>query len=241
MNAPDFTLGSPKRSLAPRRQVGRGKSLPSGRAATGALLIVLSGVGLAAAAQKATAEPTTRYAIATRDIDPGELLTSGDIRMVTMKLATPVARRSFASEIPLVGAVTVSPISSGELMQSSAVQRGGPSLREMSFPIDASRALNGSIDSGDRIDIVATSEGAGGKSTVTVLSNMQVISVLGTGLDGESAATIVIKVAIEHPADQVTLAQAANTAQLFVVKANDANVAVTAPASVPARQSGATK
>jgi Flp pilus assembly protein CpaB len=244
MNAPDFTLGSPNRAPRPtagpnqpsnqpsnqppnRRAVGRGKSLPSGRAVTGALLIVLSGLGLATAAKRATAEPTTQYVIANRDINPGERLVATDIRVVTMRLAPPVARRSFATKAPLIGAVAIAPLSSGELVQSSAVQAGGPRLREMSFPIDAARALNGDIDPGDRIDIVATLDGQGGKQTDTVLPGMQVISVIGAGSTGGSNSTLVIKVALTDPAQQNVLAQVSNTAQLFVVRAND--VATGAP------------
>ncbi len=241
MNAPHFRINPVARPTSTKHQVGRGRSLPSGRAAIGALLIVLSGLGLTVAAQKATAEPTTRYAIATRDIDPGQLLTSTDIRMVTMRLAPPVARRSFATDVPLIGAVTVSPLSAGELVQSSAVQRGGPSLREMSFPVEAARALNGNIDPGDRIDIVATHDSVDGKRTDTVLSNMQVVSVLGVGSEGTSSSTIVIKVAIAEPAQQVTLAQAVNTAQLFVVRANDAQRAKTAAPEAQTAETPATE
>jgi Flp pilus assembly protein CpaB len=234
MNAPDFTLVSPNRSASQpptaRRRVGRGKSLPSGRAVTGALLIVLSGLGLTTAAKRATAEPTTQYVIANRDISPGEKLTADDIRLVTMRLALPVARRSFASKEPLIKAVTLAPLSAGELVQSSAVQAGGLRLREMSFPVDAARALNGDIDPGDQIDIVATHDDAGGKRTDTVLPGMTVISVFGAESGTGSSSTLIIKVALTDQSQQMVLAQAVNTAQLFVVRANDV------PAAAPIKK-----
>jgi Flp pilus assembly protein CpaB len=192
MNAPDFNS---TRNIVPpaRRSVGRARSLPSGRAAIGALLVVLSGLGLAFAARQATAQPTTRFAVATRDIPLGDVLEADDVRMLVMTLAPDVARRSFTNPVPLVGAVAVSPMSSGELIQYSAVQAGGPSLRAMSFPIE----------------------------TETVLQNLRVISISGASLDPGSSSLLVVTVAIENPAQQARLAQAVNTGQLFVVRAND--------------------
>ena len=212
----------------PRRSVGRGRSLPSSRAAIGALLVVLSGLGFTLAARRATAEPTTRFVVATRQIAPGEILRSGDLRLETMRLSTPVAGRAFSDTSVLVGAVTVGPVGRGELVQSSLVQAGGPSLREMSFPIESARALNGNINAGDRIDIVATTGSASATSTAiertsTVLSGLQVVSVRGNSLEPGETSTIVITVAIAEQTQQVALADAVNTAELFVVRANDAN------------------
>ncbi len=223
MNAPDFNISKrfPENgSSSARRSVGRSRSLPSGRAAIGALLVVLSGLGLTAAARRASAEPTTKFAVATRDIPAGTQLQAGDIQFLTMELATDVAKRSFTAGTSLVGAVAVNPLSSGELIQYSAVQAGGPSLRSMSFPIEAARAVNGELDPGDRVDIVATTNETD-KRTETVLRNLEVISVSGASLDPGSNSELVITVSIEDPQHQTVLAQAVNTGDLFVVRAND--------------------
>ncbi len=221
MNASTLDLPS-QRLTPPRREVGRGRSLPSSRAAIGSLLVVLSGLGLTYAARRATAEPTTRFAVAAREVAPGEVLRATDVRLEIMQLSDQVAGRAFSDAGVLVGAVTVGPLGRGELIQSSLVQRGGPSLREMSFPVESSRALNGNIDPGDRIDVVATvGTSSSNANTSTVLSGLQVLSVTGDMLDAGESATIVVTVAITDPAQQVTLAEAVNTAELFLVRAND--------------------
>ncbi len=234
------TLEQVGNRLSPsRREVGRGRALPSSRAAIGALLVVLSGLGLTYAARRATAEPTTRFAVAAREIAPGEVLGLNDMRLVTMQLDPQVAGGAFSDAGVLVGAVTVGPLGSGELIQSSAVQRGGPSLREMSFPIQSSRALNGDIDPGDRIDVVATvGTASSGATTKTVLTGLQVLSVRGDMLDPGEATTIVLTVAITDPAQQVTLAEAVNTAELFVVRANDQRAEPTQPNDAAATAAG---
>ncbi len=221
MNAPSLDQVG-HRLEPPHRAVGRGRTLPSGRAAVGALLVVLSGLGLTEAARRATAEPTTRFVVATREVAPGEVLTANDVRLETMQLSAQVAGRSFSDSGVLVGAVTVGPLGVGELIQSSLVQRGGPALREMSFPVDSARALNGTLDPGDRIDVVATfGSSSSGAKTATVLSGLQVLSVSGDMLDAGEGSTIVVTVAIAEAAQQVVLAEAVNTAELFLVRAND--------------------
>jgi Flp pilus assembly protein CpaB len=222
----------------PRRAVGRGTPLPSGRAALGALLVVLSGLGLTYAAQRMTAEPTTRFAVATRDIPAGEVLKPEDVRVQTMRLSPEVARRAFSDDAVLVGAVTVGPLGRGELVQSSVVQRGGPELRAMSFPIESARALNGDLDPGDRIDLVASETGIDG-STETVLTSLQVISVSGNRLEPGDSSTIVITVGIADPAQQVVLAKAVSGGDVFVVRANDAGNAMNATLTAVSPQADA--
>jgi pilus assembly protein CpaB len=231
MNAPDFMPATKNLPPAARRSVGRSRSLPSGRAAIGALLVVMSGLGLATATRKATAEPSTRFAVATRDVPAGNTLQASDIQLLTMKLAPNVAQRSFTNLSLLVGAVSTNSLSAGELIQYSAVQKGGPELRAMSFPIDAARALNGRLDPDDRLDVVATNNIDGTDKTLTVLRNLRLISVSGASLDPGSSSELVLTVAIANPDDQAVLAEAVNNGNLFVVRANDTRSTTTETAT----------
>jgi Flp pilus assembly protein CpaB len=221
MNAPDFTTTAKHLPPVARRSVGRSRSLPSGRAAIGALLVVMSGLGLATAARQATAEPTTRFAVATRDVPAGDVLRPGDIALLTMKLAPNVAQRSFTDVSLLTDAVATNSLSAGELIQYSAVQKGGPRLRAMSFPIEAARALNGRIEPDDRLDIVSTQDVDGIERTETVLSGIRLISVSGASLDPGSSSELVLTVAFDNDDQQAVLARAINTGRVFVVRAND--------------------
>jgi Flp pilus assembly protein CpaB len=231
MNAPDFIQPFGPVPAASRRTVGRSRTLPSSRAAIGALLVVLSGLGLVTAARQATAQPTTRFAVATRDVPAGQVLQAGDIQMLTMKLAPNVAQRSFTNPDIVVDAVATHSLSAGELIQYSAVQKGGPSLRAMSFPIDAARALNGRLDPDDRLDIIANQDISGKDQTLTVLRNIRLLSISGASLDPGSSSQLVLTVAIANPDDQAILAQAVNNGDMFVVRANDVRSPTSATAS----------
>jgi Flp pilus assembly protein CpaB len=219
MNAPDV-FPSP---LSTGRRVAGRSSRPNGRAALGALLVVLSGVGLYIATVSSTKERMTTYVVAAKDITRGHIVTPADVRTEPMRLGSGVSQRAFPDPSVLVGAVALVPLSAGELIQVSAVQQGGAALRDMSFPIEASRAVAGDISPGDRIDVVATFDRDGATVTETVLRGLDVLAIDGTTLDAASSTPLVIRVGVNDHTQQEVLAHAVNSAKLFVVRANDAS------------------
>jgi hypothetical protein len=228
---PSQGIGDPKR---PRRSVGRGASLPTGRAAIGGLLVVLAGMGLYLASVRATSTPTATYVVAARDLNEGQILTEGDLATVLGEANTAISANSFTAKTPLIGAVVLGPISAGELIQGSIVQRGGLSLREMSFPVPRTQALNGSLDAGDRIDVVSV--GSTDQAS-TILSDVKVTNVSGGGLEVDTSDTLVITVSFSNETDQVALAGALASGKVFIVRANDtgAKPAVAAEERKPAQ------
>jgi SAF domain len=202
----------------PRRSVGRGASLPTGRAAIGGLLVVLAGVGLYLASVRATSTPTANYVVAARDLNEGQILTDSDLATIVGEANSAISSNSFTLTTPLVGAVVLGPISAGELIQGSIVQRGGLSLREMSFPVPRAQALNGSLDSGDRIDVVAVGSS---DQSATILSDVKVTNVSGGGLEVDTSDTLVITVSLSNETDQVALAGALGNGKVYIVRAND--------------------
>jgi Flp pilus assembly protein CpaB len=221
--APIRVLGSPRAaggSTGPLRVAGRGRVRPSGRAALGSLLIVASGMGLFVAANRASERPTQPYLTASRELPRGHILTASDLTPANLDLALPVAERSFLDPTVLIGAVVVAPLAQGELIQGSAVQRGGSGLREMSFPIESSRAVAGTLSAGDRIDVVATFNEATGSTTRTVLTNIEITTIEKDLLETSPDAPTVLRVSVTAE-QQVVLANAIDTATIFVVRAND--------------------
>jgi flagella basal body P-ring formation protein FlgA len=105
------------------RRVTRRRSLPGGRAVAGAFLITAAAVGVFAAYLNATAEPTTRYVVATADIPRGTIVTADLLDTVAIDL--PETHQS--STVPagnidnVIGRVTLGPIRGGDLLQWTTV------------------------------------------------------------------------------------------------------------------------
>ncbi|TML58120.1 MAG: hypothetical protein E6G17_12765, partial [Actinobacteria bacterium] len=68
------------------RAVRRRRSLPSGRALVGGLLVAIAAVGVFGAWLSATAAPTSSYVVARHDIAPGHRVTRADLALVRLHL-----------------------------------------------------------------------------------------------------------------------------------------------------------
>src|SRR5204862_4726952 len=85
------------------------------------------------------------------------------------------------------GATVLGPLDRGELVQQSNVTADDGGSPRVSFSIESSRALNGAVRKGDRIDLLATYGGSGGDAyTMVVANHVQVAAVSSTsgGLGG---------------------------------------------------------
>ncbi|HEX2851399.1 MAG TPA: SAF domain-containing protein [Acidimicrobiales bacterium] len=162
----DSAVLTPERSTpsgarpAASRTVRRRQSLPSGRAVIGGFLVAAAALGIYVAWARATAGPTARYVVAARDLAVGSHIAAGDLALVPMDLPPRVAARAaFRDPARLVGATVVGPIHADELVQAGDVVRGGagPDALEISFGVDASRALAGHLAEGETVDVDATS------------------------------------------------------------------------------------
>src|SRR4051812_20047222 len=80
----------------PRPMVRR-RSLPSGRAVTGGLLIALAALGAFVAARGTSAGPSHRYVVAAHDIVAGTTLEADDLRSEPVDLPEGLAGRAFGN------------------------------------------------------------------------------------------------------------------------------------------------
>jgi Flp pilus assembly protein CpaB len=216
--------GSAPPVLRPRRR------LPSGRAVVGALLIAAAALGSLLAYQGASSTPSTTYVVATTDIDPGERVTAETLRVEAIDLPDEVAGGAFVDASLLDGAVALAPIRAGELLQASALVLPGagedgtsPAVREFSFAVERTRALNGALSRGERVDLLAT-YGSG----ETARTHVIVRDALVVEIDNESedtigaAATITMSLAFPDPNDVLEAAHATQVGAVTVVRTTKA-------------------
>lgn len=203
------------------RQVARRRSLPGGRAVVGALLITLAVIGVFAAWLSATEEPTTRWVVVSTTVAAGDELAVDDLDTVAIDLPDAQADRTFAEVDEVVGAITIAPLSAGDLVTRSVVRTpdAAPGRSLFSFELPTSRALAGQLDPGDRVDVVATADGRTGY----VATGLEVVR--GT-IDG---GAVTITLAVDDPARVLALGNAVDEAAVHLVASARAGDSATLP------------
>jgi Flp pilus assembly protein CpaB len=239
------TPPSPSPATETSRPLRRRRGLPSGRAVVGGFLVALATVGVFAAYTAATAAPTTRYAVAARDLQPGDRITSGSLEMVALDLPDAQRRRAFDALEPLLDATVVEPLLAGELLQDGALIATGatPGARSVSFAVDAAHALAGKLRAGERVDILATF-GAGAEAcTYLVAADTPLIHIAESTSSLVSQGAMTVTVEADSAATGLAISHAANAGTVTLVRTTDAAAAdaeqfctptTAAPASVDA-------
>ena len=208
------------------RPLRRSTPLPTARAALGGFLVAVSALGIFATASRAAAGPTTRFVVARADLPVGTRLTADDLRTLPMELPTTLARgRAFRSAQALVGATTVGPVREGELVQAGDVvrKRSGADELELSFAVDAARAVAGSLGAGDRIDVLATFGSGGSAYTVVVVRQALVLDAERSGNTLDRGRQLVT-VALRSTDEALALTHAVNAGDVTVVRATGSSV-----------------
>jgi hypothetical protein len=207
------------------RRVGRRRSLPGGRAVAGAFLITAAAVGVFASYLNATAEPTTRYVVATTDIPRGTVVSADMLDTVAIEL--PEMQRS--STVPagnidnVIGRVTLGPVRGGDLLQWTTVLSVDPppGAATMTFSLPTSRvAHRGNLAAGDTVDIVATY----GDTTLYVATRVELLS---NAVPGDSGISLTI--AVDDPQVGLAIANALDQARVYILRSSPDSSAVPPP------------
>ncbi|MBW3613962.1 MAG: hypothetical protein KY439_01450 [Actinobacteria bacterium] len=246
--APQRSTGTEAGPAAGGRPVRRRSSLPSGRAVVGGLLVALSALGIFAAYTRATAGPTQSYVVARTDLPLGGRLTAQDLVLLPMELPPAMAERAgFSSVRSLEGATVIGPVRRGELVQASDVlrKRSGAAELEISFAIESSRALAGSLRPGERVDVLATFGGGGDSYSVLVVRQAMVLDAVGGGSSLAQGRTETITLAVSTSEEALALTHAINAGDVTLVRATGssgsgpAGQTYRAPAADKAKAGGA--
>ena len=212
------TVANPRARTVRRRQ-----PLPSGRAVVGGFLIALAGLVVFLAWAGATEGPTSSYVVAARDLPIGTRLAAEDLRLVPMDLPDSLARTSaFDRTADLEGVRVINPIQAGELVQASSlvISTSAVTEREISFSIEASRAVDGTLKPGEFIDVLATFGAGEGTYTTTVLQGSRVLSINNSRGGLGAADSFTITVAVADGEEARALAHAVNVAKLVLVRSD---------------------
>lgn len=195
------------------------------------LAAALGGLGAWSALGRADAGEVV--VVAAVDLVPGRIIGEDDLRTARIVADPALVAHTVAGAAlgSLVGLVPRTPVRAGQLLAPDLVAPATARARTASFGVPRARALDGDLTSGDRIDVLAAGDD-GRAGYVLVNAMVLAASAPDAGALGGDPDEVVITAALDA-ADALRLAAALRSAQLTVVRANDAPT-VAAPEWWPA-------
>ncbi|GIU83732.1 MAG: hypothetical protein KatS3mg008_0507 [Acidimicrobiales bacterium] len=163
----------------------------------------------------------TSFVVAAKSIPPGAVLTESSLTTMEMSLPPQVARLAYTDPHVLIGAVAKDGIRRGELLQAPHLVRpadrrsGG---RELSFSVERSRALGGSVYPGEIVDVIASVEGDDGESGATWVSRRARVVAVQHSDDLSNAAEFTITVSVRDDRVALELAGAVESGRVRLVR-----------------------
>lgn len=212
VNRPDGAA-SGGHPLAPR------KGLPGGRAVVGGLLVAVAAVGIFAVVSGAGQGPSTRFVVAARELKPGTKITARDLETTAVELPDSLARSAFRDESSLIGALVLSPLAEGELLQAGGLGDGSTSATPVfSISLPRAAAVSATLQPGDRVQVYVNYGSDTATDTRLVVSEAEVIDSVSpedaVGATGEVEVTL----AIESDAERIALINATSAGEIVLQK-----------------------
>ncbi|MEX0868595.1 MAG: SAF domain-containing protein [Nitriliruptoraceae bacterium] len=196
------------------------------RVVVGTALIAVSAFGALQLGQRADAPPTTRYLVATDDVDVGTVVGPGDEQLpvgsAAIELPPGIARNAIRSQArdELVGRVTAAPIAAGDLLRWSDVVTAPAfsAKHETAVSLPPRDALAGDVSPGMQVDVLATYSGSGRSFTDYLARDVPVLAV-DRGDRGLADDEIILRLGLDSPSDVQAVGHAQRTANVFLARA----------------------
>ncbi len=163
------------------------RSLPSGRACVGAMLVTIAAAGVLFAHRSASAPPSSRYLVATQSIQSGQVIGAEDLGSIAIDLPSQLDAVPAAQANKLIGRVARNSLSTSELLRLDDALDAGrfvdPTSVEVSLELPPAQALQGIVQQGSFVDVLATDPEPDPNtgSATTVLATRVRVSSVGDG------------------------------------------------------------
>jgi len=211
-------------TIEARHAIVARRSLPSGRALGGALLVTLAALGAFLLATSGSEGPSTSYLVLARSVALGEALSPDAVRFEPMKLSDQLAADSLTSTQGVAGATALRDLRAGELLSSqdlieAALVDGEPrsSIHELAFAIPIERTPSG-LTTGDRVTILGTLSGV----TRVAVEDATVLAVDTEPEQLRASGLGILTLAVEEARTALEIAHATQTAELTIVRSTRA-------------------
>jgi Flp pilus assembly protein CpaB len=186
----------------------------------GGLLVAIAMLASFALARGGHGGPRGRVVVARHAVALGSRLRREDLAVLAVDLPGRVAATTFTSPDDLEGAVAVAPLAAGDVVERSAVSigAGDRSGAQISFPLDRDRALDGALDVGEQLDLLATFGTGDAGRTEVVARAVRLVAVDDDGGGLEGAGKVVVTVELADRDDVLAVAHAAQVGTVTLVR-----------------------
>ena len=201
--------------------------LPSGRAVLGGLLVTLAALGTYVVASGANDAEPDQVLTVVHAVDPGAILRSADLAPAELEAGEELTAHTFTDPALLTGAVVLAPLRQGAPVLASQVHLSSPddpapeaASHELSLRLARDRAVDGMVDRGERVDVLAT-YGTGERATTVVVVRDAVVVRIGADTDATLGSEGGITLTLLLPDDDAVLrtTHAKDVAELTLVRA----------------------
>ncbi len=199
------------------------------RVSTGHMVMVLAGAlgVLLTLTVLRSADGTRPVVVAARDLAPGTVLDASSVRVARVHVDASVLATLFAADHleALRGRVVTTTVHVDELVARGSVSAldAHVARRVMSFPIARSRAVDGRVTSGDRVDVLAVDHDSGRAGYV--VTDAEVVAIEGRSGGALSGASDDVTVTlVVDPATAPVLASAVAAGTVMLVRSTGAPV-----------------
>jgi Flp pilus assembly protein CpaB len=162
------------------------------RVIAGLLLMLVAVVGGSSLIRNAQAR--TPVLVAAGTVQPGEVITAGDVRIVEASLSAGIAYLPASARSDVVGRVAAEPLWTGKVLGPGSLSDApplAPGLVAFSLLLSPQAAVAGNLKAGDRVAVLASPSSdqpaKAGSGTTILFTDVPVLSVRQTsGADGEN-------------------------------------------------------
>ena len=164
--------------------------------------------------------PTGRVVVARRDVRIGSRLSADDVRIESIDLPTGVRPGTFSSTADLVGAVALAPLAAGDIVERTSISTAasGRSGTQLSFPVDRERALDGDLEVGEPLDVLATYGTGDSARTEVVAHGVRLVDVDDSHQGLEGSGKVVVTIELPDPDQVVPVTHATDVATITLVR-----------------------
>jgi hypothetical protein len=192
------------------------------RLVVGLLLVALSVIGGLRLAS--TSDRTVAVYAAARDLPADHVLVASDFRITHIRASEEVLGGLVKADAasPPVHRVLRYPVGEGGLVSTATLGGVASTGREITVPIGSDHALGGALETGDRVDVLASfDKGTDAAKTLTVAADAHVVDVVhADGLFGQHEGELTALTLSVAPDDVVFVAFAVRNGEVDVVRAN---------------------
>lgn len=215
--------GTPIDDGADARRIRPRRGLPGGRAVVGGLLVAVAAVGTFAAVSGAGRGPSTRYYVAARDISAGTTLTADDLEAVAIEVPSRMRNRVFSDPDALVGAITVGPLSEGELVQAGGLATGADAeIPTFSVALGRADANAGELTRGDYVQVLATYGQDTSATTQTLSAEARIVSISEEDESLAAAGQVVVRLQVPSAEERIAIVNATTAGKVSLIRVSGA-------------------